>query len=113
MSNIIKFPINKTRPSHDGDRRLKFNIRAVLTSVECKLWLDGKIPDKEFIYVCFKMLPGNVTPPSYDEFKLLGDDIMEVMKSKEFKLLRRICQKIPSEKCQPKTWTWEVTRTEG
>jgi len=29
-----KFPINKTRPSGDGDKRLKFNIRAVLTSDE-------------------------------------------------------------------------------
>ena len=34
------------------------------------------------------MLPGNVTPPSYDEFKLRRDDIMKVMKSKEFKLLQ-------------------------
>ncbi len=88
MGNITKFPINKTRPSDDGDRRLKFNIRAVLTSEECKLWRDGKIPDKEFIYICFKMLPGNVTPPSYDEFKLQRDNIMKVMKSKEFKLLQ-------------------------
>jgi len=36
MSNVTKFPINKTRPSGDGDKRLKFNIKAVLTSDE---WL--------------------------------------------------------------------------
>ena len=38
MSNIIKFPINKTRPSGDGDKRLKFNIRAVMTPEEFRLW---------------------------------------------------------------------------
>ena len=34
MSNVTKFPINKTRPSGDGDKRLKFNTKAVLTSDE-------------------------------------------------------------------------------
>ncbi len=84
MSNIIKFPINKTRPSGDNDKRLKFNIRAVMASEECKLWLDGEIPDEEFINLFFKMLPGNVTPSSYDEFKLQRDEIMKVMESEEF-----------------------------
>jgi len=34
------------------------------------------------------MLPGNVTPLSYEEFKLQRDDIMKVMASKEYKLLQ-------------------------
>ncbi len=39
MSNIIKFPINKTRPSDDGDKRIKFNIRTVMASEEFKQWV--------------------------------------------------------------------------
>ncbi len=36
----------------------------------------------------FEMLPGNKTPLSYDEFKLLIDEITKKMESKEFKLLQ-------------------------
>ena len=88
MSNITKFPINKTRPSEDMEQSMKFNIRAVLTSEECKQWRDGEISDEEFMNIFFEMLPGNVTPPSYDEFKLQREEIIKVMASKEFKLLQ-------------------------
>ena len=88
MSNITKFPINKTRPSDDMQQSMKFNIRTVITSEEFKQWTDNKISDYEFLNIIFKMLPGDKILPSYVEFKLQRDDIMKVMASKEFKLLQ-------------------------
>jgi len=88
MSNITKFPINKTRPSDDMEQSMKFNVRAVMASEEFKQWTDDKISDYKFLNIMFEMLPGNKIPPSYDEFKLQRDEIMKVMASKEFKLLQ-------------------------
>jgi len=88
MRNIIKFPINQTRPSDDDDKRLKFNIRTVMASEEFKQWTDNKISDYKFLDIMFEMLPGDLIPPSYDEFKLLMDEITKKMESKEFKLLQ-------------------------
>jgi len=88
MRNIIKFPINKTKPSDDIKQSMKFNINAVMASEEFKQWTDNKISDYELLTIIFKMLPGDEIPPSYDEFKLRRDDVMKVMKSKEFKLLQ-------------------------
>jgi len=88
MSNVIGFPLNKTRPSDDGDKRLKFNIRTVMASEEFKQWADNKISDYKFLTIMVEMLPGNAIPPSYDEFKLLIDEIIKKMESKEFKLLQ-------------------------
>jgi len=84
MSNIIKFPFNKTRPSGNINQSMKFNVNVVMASEEFKQWADGEIPDKEFMNIFFRMLPGNVTPPSYAKFKLQRDEIMKVMASKEF-----------------------------
>ena len=84
MSNITKFPINKTRPSDDISQSMKFNINTVMTSKEFKQWTDDEISDYEFLTIIFKMLPGDAIPPSYDKFKLRRDEIMKVITSKEF-----------------------------
>jgi len=68
MSNITKFPINKTRPSDDMEQSIKFNVNAVMASEEFKQWEDGKISDYGLLNIIFKMLPGDKIPPSYDKF---------------------------------------------
>jgi len=89
MSNITKFPINKTRPSDDINQSMKFNVNAVMTSEEFKQWTDNKISDYEFLNLIFKMLPGNKIPPSYDEY-MQDHAVLQkaIMESEEFKLLQ-------------------------
>jgi len=81
MSNVIGFPLNLAQPSNN----LLFNARAVLLSETFRQWMDEEISDEEFFHISHKMLPGNVPLPSGDEFNLTKDDIMKMMKSKEFK----------------------------
>jgi len=88
MSNITKFPINRTRPSDDMEQSMKFNIRTVITSKEFKQWANNKISDYEFLIIMFEMLPGNKIPPSYEEYMqdhaVIQKEIKAIMESKEF-----------------------------
>ncbi len=89
MRNVIKFPINKTKPSDDIKQSMKFNINAVMASEEFKQWTDDKISDYKFLNIMFEMLPGDAIPPSYDEYMQDHAAIQKaIMESKEFKLLQ-------------------------
>ncbi len=89
MSNIIEFPINKTRPSGNINQSMKFDINVVMTPEEFKQWLTNELSDYEFLSIIFKMLSGNKIPPSYDEYMQDHAAIQKaIMESKEFKLLQ-------------------------
>jgi len=89
MGNITKFPINKTRPSDDNHKRLKFDINVVMASEEFKQWLADELSDYEFLNIISKMLPGDKIPPSYDEFMQSHAVIKKaIIEFKEFKLLQ-------------------------
>lgn len=82
MSNVIRFPLNKTRPSDNDHNRLEFNVRAVVKSEEFKSWLNHETTKDEFIDSFYKMLPRDAIPPSHEELEDIEGTVLNVADAK-------------------------------